>query len=64
MCSEYTYQELNKDSQPNAFVVRELDLVRVKGKNDPVKIYELIGRTGQVDSDTLQRIEQFLQQMD
>jgi len=61
LLSEYTYQELNNDPQPSAFVVRELDLVRVKGKKESVRIYELIGRTGQVDSDTLQRIEQFEQ---
>jgi len=35
--SEYTY-ELVKDS----VVVRELDLIRVKGKELPVKIYELV----------------------
>ncbi len=36
--SEYTYQEV-KDH----VVVRELDTIRVKGKNLPVKIYELLG---------------------
>lgn len=35
--SEFTYQEV-KDS----FVCREVDMVRVKGKLHPVKIYELI----------------------
>ena len=29
------------------FVFRELDLIRVKGKLQPVAIYELIGRCGQ-----------------
>ncbi|OHD08405.1 MAG: hypothetical protein A2Y34_07965 [Spirochaetes bacterium GWC1_27_15] len=35
--SEYTYQQV-KDK----FVFRELDFIRVKGKNKPIKIYELI----------------------
>ena len=37
--SEYTY-ELIKDS---GAITRELDDIRVKGKREPVKIYELIG---------------------
>ncbi len=36
--SEYTYEKV-KDQ----VIARELDLIRVKGKNLPVKIYELIG---------------------
>ncbi|MCU0848184.1 MAG: adenylate/guanylate cyclase domain-containing protein [Spirochaetes bacterium] len=35
--SEYTYEQVR-----DRFVVRELDLIRVKGKELPVKIYELI----------------------
>ena len=31
----------------SGFVFRELDLIRVKGKLEPVTIYELIGRTGE-----------------
>jgi len=38
--SEYTY-EMVKDE----FVCMELDSVRVKGKQEPVKIYNLVGRT-------------------
>lgn len=34
--SEFTYEKTKKD-----FVFRELDLVKVKGKNIPIKIYEL-----------------------
>jgi len=30
------------------FVFRELDLIRVKGKTEPVTIYELIGRAGEL----------------
>ncbi len=39
MIGEYTY-ELAK----NAIVARELDVIRVKGKSMPVKVYELVGR--------------------
>jgi adenylate cyclase len=35
--SQFTYEDLK-----DAFTARELDWVRVKGKNEPVKIYELI----------------------
>jgi len=35
--SEFTYEEV-KDH----IIARELDLIRVKGKEKPVKIYELI----------------------
>lgn len=38
----------------NAFVVRELDILRVKGKKDPVTVYELVGKQGEV---TLQEID-------
>jgi adenylate cyclase len=41
--NESTYEEA-KDS---GFVFRELDLIRVKGKLQPVTICELIGRTGE-----------------
>jgi adenylate cyclase len=36
--SQYTYQKIRDN-----FVSRELDLIRVKGKTTPVKIYELLG---------------------
>jgi adenylate cyclase len=39
--SEFTY-EMVKDN----VIVRELDLVRVKGKNRPVRIFELLDVTG------------------
>jgi adenylate cyclase len=41
--NETTYTAANGDG----FVFRELDLIRVKGKLQPVTIYELIGRSGQ-----------------
>ncbi len=38
--SEFTYEEVKND-----VIVRELDLIRVKGKNEPVKIFELVALT-------------------
>ena len=41
--SEMIYERVS-----GQFVVRELDLVRVKGKDEPVKIYEMLGRKKKV----------------
>jgi adenylate cyclase len=46
------------------FVYRELDLIRVKGKTQPVMIYELIGRAGEESvygsfADLQSRLDQF-----
>jgi len=38
MISEFTKEFLNDE-----FILRELDLIRVKGKQKPVRVYELIG---------------------
>ncbi|MBN2494071.1 MAG: adenylate/guanylate cyclase domain-containing protein [Deltaproteobacteria bacterium] len=38
---------------------RELDLLRVKGKQEPVRIHELVGPTQQQNQDTHDRIELF-----
>ena len=38
LISEFTYQLLTKN-----YIIRELDLVRVKGKHKPVKIYQVMG---------------------
>jgi adenylate cyclase len=43
MLSEFTY-ELAKDD----IEVRELDSIRVVGKKEPIKIYELLGRKGEM----------------
>jgi adenylate cyclase len=41
LCSEETYQGSSSE-----FVFREIDLVRVKGKDVPVRIYEPLGEEG------------------
>ncbi len=38
------------------YVYRELDLVRVKGKTEPVAIYEPVGRAGEIDAAVLESI--------
>lgn len=44
LVNETTYAEVKNDG----FLFRELDLIRVKGKLQPVILYELIGRKGEI----------------
>lgn len=46
LISEFTYQEA-KDN----IAVRELDLIRVVGKNEPIRIFEVLGEKGDVAPD-------------
>jgi adenylate cyclase len=41
---KYTYEDVRND-----FVLRQLDLIKVKGKTIPIKIYELLGEKGSGD---------------
>lgn len=54
MIGENTYTRV-KDS----IVARELDVIRVKGKSRPVKVYELIDRKGETDDETLEFLKNF-----
>ncbi len=49
--------ETTRDHVKEAFVLRELDKVRVKGKAEPVKIYEPIGQVGQVEQAILDELK-------
>ncbi len=49
--------EGTRDVLGNRFVLRELDRVRVKGKAEPVGIYEPLGLDGQVDTATLEKLK-------
>jgi adenylate cyclase len=55
LANESTYRA-SKDS---GFAFRELDLIRVKGKLQPVTIYELIGRPADVTDDTMEILSRF-----
>ncbi|TGN21081.1 adenylate/guanylate cyclase domain-containing protein [Leptospira idonii] len=48
--SEYTYEKVK-----DRVVARELDLVRVKGKTQPVRIYELLGILNPEDMEKMKR---------
>lgn len=54
MFSDYTYQEVK-----SLIEVRELDLIRVVGKNEPVKIYQVLGKRGEVENEKLQLYKYF-----
>lgn len=54
MISETTY-----DRVKDKLVARELDLLRVKGKAVPIKVYELIGRRNEVSSLVTGALDQY-----
>lgn len=55
LCKEYgvliIITKNTRDSLGSDFITRELDSVAVKGKKEPVKIYEVLGEEGKVSSD-------------
>ena len=54
--SEFTYHHVK-----NVIVERELDEVRVKGRHEPVKIYEVMGKPGEVSEITKKLRDRFAQ---
>jgi adenylate cyclase len=49
--------EGTREKLGDRYVLRELDRVRVKGKAEPVGIYEPLGAAGQVDGETLEQLK-------
>jgi len=62
LCKEYgadiILSEMTKNMVPG-IVYRELDQVRVKGKDEPVLIYEPLGIYGQVNAEVLDELQLF-----
>jgi adenylate cyclase len=54
--SEETYRQAQ-----NKLEVRELDLLQVKGKDLPIRIYELLGRKGEIGQAALRKLDLFAQ---
>jgi adenylate cyclase len=55
LANESTY----RSALDSGFVFRELDLIRVKGKLQPVTIYELVGRSEDCSADTKELLSLF-----
>ena len=51
--------EATAEAARGRFVLRELDAIRVKGKAHAVRVFELVGRAGQIPSDVAERIARF-----
>lgn len=50
--NRFLISESTRDLVGNAIVAREIDLVAVKGKREPTRVFEPIGMAGNVDPDT------------
>ena len=51
--------ESTRSLAADAVEVRELDYVKVKGKNLPIRVYELLGLKGETDADQLKKARLF-----
>jgi adenylate cyclase len=59
MISDETYSHVQDLAE-----VRELDKIIVKGREEPVTVYELLGRTGEVDDEMLDLRDRFEDALD
>ena len=57
--TEVIVSKATADQVQSEFVLRELDSVAVKGKKEPVRIFEVVGKKGAVADDVLRFIEHF-----
>lgn len=57
MISEFTYNQVRE-----RVVVRDLDLIVVKGKSKPVKVYELLGRANEPLEEGKRKLVEFYQE--
>eukprot|EP00002_Diphylleia_rotans_P033883 TRINITY_DN7243_c0_g1_i11.p1 TRINITY_DN7243_c0_g1~~TRINITY_DN7243_c0_g1_i11.p1 ORF type:complete len:1023 (+),score=239.10 TRINITY_DN7243_c0_g1_i11:112-3180(+) len=62
LISEFTYQELMDHGQAEEFIVRDVDMVRVVGKKQPIRIYELMGSLDHPPSVNRQQIRELFGQ--
>ncbi len=56
--------EVTKDLCGPKIVFREVDVVRVKGRDTPVRIYEPLGRQGTIEEEQLSRMQAFARALD
>ncbi|QPJ64300.1 MAG: adenylate/guanylate cyclase domain-containing protein [Candidatus Nitrohelix vancouverensis] len=54
MISQYTYGDVKDDLE-----IRELDMIRVVGKNEPITIYEVLAKKGELDPESMQAMRCF-----
>ncbi len=59
LISEFTWEDLEKAKEGNAFIAREIDLVRVVGKTQPIRIYELLGTHAKPPSENKLRVQAY-----
>jgi adenylate cyclase len=52
--SEFTYEQAKE-----VIEVRELDMIRVVGKQQPIKIFEIMGKKGELDGKTREKLSHF-----
>jgi len=57
--SRILISESTQEQIKDIFLTRQLDRLRVKGKQKPIRVYELVGKNGEVAPELLARIDHF-----